>query len=143
MSKPKNLEPINPTVARYYDLCRELISQIGGPYGKAYKLRENLLDENTKFKVEHVLEQFYGGSMQRLHERISSTYSYTLQLIEQFDYFCKLNDIMQIKNPDAFIRLMLEKDRRDFFKSRFKFYEKRNILISLANIEREYERGNH
>ena len=53
MSKPKEPLEIDFTVLHFYDKVRELLAD-AGRYAHSYKLRENLNDKATRFKVEHV-----------------------------------------------------------------------------------------
>lgn len=124
--------------SKYFQQMRDIVSQVANKYGRAYYLKENLLDSSTRFKVEHVLEKTYDGKMSNLQSRIDATYAYSIKMINYLNYLCKLHNVTAVDDPKKLIELLLDKNRRAFYRKRIDFYEKRDQLISFADLEHEW-----
>ena len=141
MSKPKEPLEIDFTVLHFYDKVRELLAD-AGRYAHSYKLRENLNDKATRFKVEHVFCKYYDGNTRKLYSEIHHRRCQCLAVISEISRMCEIMGIYPIEDKEALTELLLDERRRDGWQKLIKKHQKNNEVVSLQALELEYRKVN-
>ena len=140
MSKPNVPCEIDFYVLEFYDKVRGLIAD-AGRYAHSYKLRENLNDEATRFKVEKVFFEYYDGNMRKLNDEIHYRRRQCFKAITDVSQLCKKLGLHEVKDKEVVAELLLDADRRSVWKKILKrVCLKHNKVISLQAIEMEYRK---
>lgn len=137
MAKKSNVREIDFEVLEFWDAVRGLLSD-AGRYAHSYKLRENVSDSATKFKVEHVFARYYDSDMRKLNDDIHFRRRQCSKAITWINELCNRLKMRDVSDRDALIDLLLDGDRRDGWKKLIKKYEKNNQVVSLQRVELEY-----
>lgn len=138
MAKKSN-ETCDFAVLQFYDKVRGLLSD-AGRYAHSFKLRENLNDSATRFKVEHVFRRYYDGDNGKLNNEIHFRRRQCFRAIAEINRLCERNGIITVRDREALTDLLLDSFRREGWKKLIKKYQKRNCIISLQAIELEYRK---
>lgn len=136
----KSQAPVEFAVLQYYDHVRGLISD-AGRYAHAFKLRENLNDSATRFKVEHVLQRYYDGDMRKLNDEIHFRRRQCLKAMSEINRLLERSNMIQVRDKDALADLLLDEGRRAEWKKLINKYQKNNQIIPLQYIELEYRKN--
>ena len=109
----KPIEPveIDFTVLNFWDKVEGLLSD-AGRYAHSYKLRENLNDEATRFKVEHVFAKYYDNNPRKLNDEIHFRRRQCFRAIAEISQLCTGLGLHQIRNKEVVAELLLDKGRR-------------------------------
>lgn len=140
MPKPKEVN-IDFAVLQFYDKVRSLLSD-AGRYAHSYKLRRNLNDPATRFKVEHVLRKYYDGDMRKLDDDIRFRRGQCFKSITEINQLCQRRDIYPVRDKEALTDLLLDEVRRSEWQKIIKKLQKENLIVPLQAIEQEYRRSN-
>ena len=139
MSKPKQTTEVDFKVLAYYDKVRGLLHD-AGRYAHSYKLRDNLDDEATRFKVEHVFVKYYDGDRRKLNDDIHFRRRQCFKDIVEISQLCARYGVHQIKDKEVLTDLLLSESRRAGWKKLINKYQKQNTIVSLQTIELEYRK---
>ncbi|MBR3254588.1 hypothetical protein IKF88_02550 [Candidatus Saccharibacteria bacterium] len=137
--------PIEPveidfTVLNFWDKVEGLLSD-AGRYAHSYKLRENLNDEATRFKVEHVLLRYYDNDPRRLNDEIHFRRRQCFKAVTEISQLCACLGLRQIRDKEVLTELLLSESRRKGWRKLIKKYKNVNQLVSLQAIELEYRKN--
>ena len=132
---------IDFSVLQFYDAVWALLSD-AGQYAQCVKLKDNLLDPDTRHKVVHVFERYYDGDMGRLNDQIYKRQKQCAKRIYEINRLCRREGLMEVKDVDALIDLLLNSDRREAWKKLIRKHEKANRIIALQTIELLYRKAN-
>ncbi len=111
-----------------------------GRYAHSFKLRENLNDEATRFKVEHVLQKYYDGDMRKLNDEVHYRRRQCFKAITEISRICADLGLHQVKDKEVLTELLLDEGRRDGWRKLIKKYKNANKVVSLQAIEIEYRK---
>ena len=92
-------------------------------------VRNDLLDQG-----------YYKGSEQRLEKTTNRRLQICLDDIEMINRLCVRYDIYVVQNPANLVDLLLDADRREFYKKRAAAYCKEDEKRSLYTLEVEYRK---
>ena len=138
MSKPKEVN-VDFAVLQFYDKVRSLLSD-AGRYAHSFKLKQNLNDSATRFKVEHVFIRYYDGNMRKLDDEIHFRRRQCLKAIAEINRLCQRRNIYPVKDKEALTDLLLDETRRSEWKKIIKRLQKENLIVPLYAVEQEYRR---
>lgn len=127
-------------ILQFYDKVTELLLD-AGRYAHSYKLRENLNDSATRFKVEHVFQKYYSGNMTKLKNDIHFRRRQCLATIAEINRLCDRMGIMPVRDKDALVDLLIDEGRREGWKKLVNKYQKENKIVTLQSIEKEYRKN--
>jgi hypothetical protein len=122
---------------RYYGKVRELL-KASGDYSWAKSLKENLLDPATSWKVKDVFERYYNSDESKLSRCINRRKLGCTRVIIDLNDYCRTFRIRGINDPEKLVELLLDTDRRDFYKKAVEKNEKINKIVELQQIEQEF-----
>ena len=127
-------------VKNYWEQVQQLLD-VAGKYSNAVKLRENLKDESTAWKVEAVFNRYYGGSSLALDQKIKSSKTFFFKLIPAFNVICRLKKLPEIKRPETLFNLLTTSPKRlKYYRRQTKRFLDRKEIVALQTIETEYRR---
>ena len=151
MSKQLSYGPkVSQNTLRYWESVLRLVDAAGS-FAFKEKLLENLRDKNTSFKVEPVVEKYYGGSEVLLSRRIYDAQKWFNDCVMELNLECEKNSLRGVAAPTRLLHLLYSKDRRGYYKREAKKLLAKNEVISLQDLEerftryrqRQKERGNN
>ncbi len=122
---------------RYYGEVRELL-KVSGEYSWARSLKENLLDPATSWKVKDVFERYYNGDDCKLNRSINRRKLDCLRVIIDLNDYCRTFRIRGINDPEKLVEMLLDADRRKFYKKAVEKNEKEDRIVELQQIEQEF-----
>ncbi len=138
-SKAPKKEPILVSfeTQEYWDKAQKLVKEAGA-YASAEKLRINLEDEATRWKVKRVLTRYYEGDETILRNAIHFHRREVMKVIREFNLLAANNGKHEITKPDSLINLLLDEERRRKYKSFIEKHRKKNEIVDLQKVEMEY-----
>ena len=126
-------------VLNFYDKVRGLLSD-AGRYAHSFKLRENLDDEATYFKVAHVFSKYYDSDPRKLNDDIHFRRRQCFKTITEINRLCAQYGMKQVNDKEVLTDLLLDEDRRAAWKRIANKHQKKNEVMSLQAIELEYRK---
>ena len=111
-------------------------------YSRVVKLRNNLNDETTAFKVQPILDEYFNGSMNCLCERIAFWERQFYVGVEKFNVYCRMYRIHPVNDPRALLDLLLDPRRRKSYRGRIKTKEANCQICPLQYFEVARRRRN-
>ena len=137
MAKSKAPVVVDFETQEYWDKAQEIV-QKAGVYASAEKLRRNLEDEATRWKVEEVLERYYENDEGFLKDAIRFKRREICQAIRDFNILASQNGCHEVTKPDSLIALLMDEERRRKYKAFCEKHRKKNEIIDLQQIEMEF-----
>ena len=137
MATKKKTTHVTKETKEYWNKVKELLD-ISGDYAAAIKLRANLLDSSTFFKVEHVLNDYYDGKMSNLEDAIICLAEKFFTKLEKFNIYCLTKGLPTVTKPDTLFSLLFNNDRRRFYRNSVEKGLKANMIVPLQIIEMNY-----
>ena len=137
MAKSKAPVVVDFETQEYWDKAQEIV-QKAGVYASAEKLRRNLEDEATRWKVVEVLERYYENDEGFLADSIRFKRREIRQAIRDFNVLASQNGRHEITKPDALIALLMNEERRRKYKAFIEKHRKKNKMVDLQQIEMEF-----
>lgn len=137
-----NKKPIEPikidfAVLHFYDKVEGLLSD-AGRYAHSYKLRENLNDEATRFKVEHVFRRYYDNDPRKLADEIHFRRRQCFKAITEISQLCVRYGKREVRDKEIVTELLLDEGRRSGWRKLIKEHKNANDIVPLQQIENEY-----
>jgi hypothetical protein len=123
--------------AQYWDMVDEII-EVSKKYTQKIKLRANLLDPSTAFKVQHVLDNYYGGRMSNLVEAIGEDAECFYAKVVKINNFLLSEGLPTIKDSKKLLELLINTERRGYYRKKAEGGRKTDIIIPLDVIEMNY-----
>jgi len=135
----KSKEPIiiSFEVQEYWDKAQEIV-KLAGAYASAEKLRVNLEDEATRWKVQRVLTRYYEGDENLLRDTIHYRRRQVMNAIREFNTIAANNGRLEISKPNSLINFLLDEDRRRKYINFSEKHRKKNELVDLQRVEMEF-----
>lgn len=121
----------------YWDLARDIVKK-AGVYASAEKLRDNLEDEATAWKVNRVLTRYYEGDMKVLRDSIHFKRREVNEAIRKFNTAASANGKREVTKLDSLINLLLDETRRRKYENFCEKHRKKNEIVDLQQIEMEF-----
>lgn len=121
--------------AHYWKLAKELVDA-AGTYASRVKLKNNLLDSSTSWKVQNVLSEYYDGRMSSLDDAVGQARADFLIKVKKLNLECTTYKLRQITKPDALLALLLNESKRASFKGKIKTRLKNGVICPLQDFEK-------
>lgn len=121
----------------YWDAVQNIV-KAASVYAAAEKLRANLEDEATAWKVRGVLTRYYAGDMNKLRDSIHFKRREAANAIRKFNTIAANNGKHQVTKPDSLINFLLDETRRRKYENFSEKHRKKNEIVDLQQIEMEY-----
>lgn len=125
---------ISNTTKKYWKAAREVVDA-AGDYAAAVKLRANLLDKTTAWKVKHVLKNHYGGSMANLEDAISCRLNVYYAKVDKLNIQCRQLNLHTVTKPDAFLNILMAENKRQSFRGKIERRLNKDLVCSLQSFE--------
>ena len=122
---------------QYWDTVDEIL-KISENYTKRKKLRVNLLDPSTAFKVQHVLDNYYGGKMSNLVDAIATDAESFYAKVEKINICLLSKGLTTIRDSDKLLKLLIDNDRRNFYRKKVDEGREADMIIPLQILEANY-----
>lgn len=122
---------------QYWDTVDEIL-KISENYTKRKKLRVNLLDPSTAFKVQHVLDNYYGGKMSNLVDAIATDAESFYAKVEKINICLLSKGLITIRDSDKLLELLIDNDRRNFYRKKVDEEREADMIIPLQILEANY-----
>lgn len=123
----------------FWACANKLVDRVG-ELVSAEKLFINSVDPETQDKVKDVLQEYYGGNLDRLDDAIKSKIKSCEASAMRMNIECGINDVDKIKRPDRLLWLLKSKDRRTYYRRAFKRYLRKCEVVSLQTVEEDYQK---
>ncbi len=135
----KSKEPITISfeTQEYWDKAQEIVKKAGA-YASAEKLRINLDDEATRWKVTRVLTRYYEGDENLLRSTIHHKRREVMKAITEFNTLAANNGHLEVTKPNSLINLLMDEDRRRKYKAFCEKHRKKNEMVDLQKVEMEF-----
>ena len=125
---------ISNSCKEYWYAVSEVIDAAGS-YAAAIKLRANLLDPNTAWKVKHVLEDSFCNSMANLNKAIAYREDTFYGKVEKLNILCRLNCINTIQKPRVLLDLLISEKRRRSYRDKLSRRLEKGIICPMQDFE--------
>ncbi len=134
--RTKNVTPSEKT-KEYWEKVTEILDT-SSDYVSMIKLRANLVDPVTAFKVQHVLDEYYEGKMSHLYDAIATVAEKFFAKVEKLNIYCCSEGLPIVAKPDILFNLLTNNERRKYYRDSVKKGLKTNIIIPLQVIEMNF-----
>ena len=131
--KATDIVVVSKACQEYWGMAKNLVDE-AGTYAGRIKLKNNLLDSSTAWKVKGVFAEYYSGQMANLDNRIAEAKYNFLAKVEKMNVLCKSNGVTTIKNPEALLNLLLSESKRNSFKGKIKTRLKNGEICPLQDF---------
>lgn len=132
----ENIKASKATMA-YWNSAKKIIGVVG-KYVSADKLRVNLEDESTAWKVQRVFSQYYGSSSAALYKTISNYKSSFDKAVRVFNMQCQMMNVIGVVNADNLFELLKNEKRREFYMRVIGRKLKADEVVPLQEIEKQF-----
>lgn len=132
----KNIQASRATIA-YWETAKTLLEKVGR-YISADKLRANLEDESTAWKVSGVFHRYYNGSDAALYKAIVGYKNAFNSVVKRFNIQCQIVGVRGITDSGRLFELLKDESRRKYYRRAIDKRLKADEVVSLQTIEKEY-----
>lgn len=122
--------------AKEYYAAAKAVIDAAGDYAAAIKLKNNLLDRSTAWKVEDVFDEHF-GSMKNLNDAIKCRKDFFEAKVEKFNVLARQNGVYQVTKPDALLNILLSERKRSSYKGKIKTRLKNDKIEPLQSFEKK------
>ena len=136
MAKKSTDVIVSKRTEMYWQAVKDVIDA-AGEYAYATKLKDNLLDEDTRFKVQGVFEDspVYQGDMDKLERAILDKEKKYCDKVAWLNLLCGQYGLMKVTKPEKLLKgYLLDKNLRRSFKSKAKRWRKKNEIRCLQEF---------
>ena len=132
----KNINPSATTIS-YWSVAKDIVDYVG-KYLSADKLRVNLEDESTAWKVNGVYHRYYDGNSAKLCRAILDHKEGFKRSVRKFNRYCEAFGLTGVKDSDRLFELLQDEKRRKFYRRKIMAKLQKDEIVSLQVIEKEY-----
>ena len=132
----KDIKASAATVS-YWNMAKEIIDCVG-KYLQADKLRANLEDESTAWKVKGVYHKYYDGNSAKLCQAILDSEEGFKRAVRKFNRRCEISGMTAVKRPDVLFELLKDEKRRQFYRRKIERRLQKDEIVPLQTLEKEY-----
>ncbi|MBR3253589.1 hypothetical protein IKF85_02665 [Candidatus Saccharibacteria bacterium] len=120
----------------YWQAAKEVVDE-AGTYAGRVKLRNNLLDSSTAWKVQDVLVKYYNGRISSLDNEIQRAHDDFIAKVEKLNVLCLGNNIETIKYPEKLLYFLLPAANRKSFNGKIMTRLKNGVICPLQDFVRK------
>lgn len=140
VSVQQKTEEIPSNVARYWEKVRHTVN-LAGELAQARGLRDSL-DERRKpeSKFENLLDHYYGGSRERLDQKIGELKDLMHTEICALNRLCEIHEISSVREWEVLAeRLASSPERRRLYRRFADKHKKSWEIFPVSELEEEYK----
>lgn len=121
---------------QYWTTVYELLD-VAGDYSSAIKLYANLMDSDTAWKVEPILDEYYDGKITTLRRTIEEREEKYYAKVEKLNILCKQHGIMTITKPQTLLELLLSSNRRRSYRDKATRRLNNGVIVPIQSFEKK------
>ena len=122
---------------KYWATVFEML-KAAGDYSSAVKLYANLIDADTAWKAQSVLDEgYYQGEISYLRDAITSREDQFFAKVNKLNILCKQHNIMVITKPEKLLELLLDPSRRRSYREKAKRRLKKGEICPIQSFEKK------
>lgn len=125
------------TCEEYWSSVKEVIDTAGS-YAWAVKLKENLENPDTAWKVESVFRKNFDSDMARLDDAIRRRRGDFYKKVAELNVSCRQNGLRTVKKPDTLLDdYLIFPSKRTSYKGKMDRKKKKGIICPLQDFEKK------
>ena len=124
-------------INRFWSSAGRIID-LAAKYSQRISLKESLLDESEEWKVRNVLDRYYDGDISNLNKSIKNAKKQFEREVMMYNLDCQHEGLKEVRKIETLLELLLDPQRRMFYKKAIKKAKEEQIVYPLQDIEKAF-----